>query len=68
MDINVFAKFYEILSLPFQDIEKPKRHGRMDRRENSKYHPPPTPQTQFAYKKACIMMVLGYWVHKESEI
>ena len=27
--INVFAKFYEILSLPFQDIEKPpKRHRR----------------------------------------
>ena len=22
--ISVFAKFYEILSLPFQDIEKPK--------------------------------------------
>ena len=22
MDINVFAKFYEIPSLPFQDIEK----------------------------------------------
>ena len=24
VDINVFAKFYEIPSLPFQDIEKPK--------------------------------------------
>ena len=23
MDINVFAKFYGITSLPFQDIEKP---------------------------------------------
>ena len=32
VDINVFAKFYEILSLPFQDtcIEKPKRRGRTD--------------------------------------
>ena len=28
VDINVFAKFYEILSLPFQDIEKPK-HRRL---------------------------------------
>ena len=26
--INVFAKFYEILSYPFQDIEKPKRDER----------------------------------------
>ena len=26
--INVFAKFYEIQSSPFQDIEKPKRRGR----------------------------------------
>ena len=30
VDINVFAKFYEIPSLPFQDIEKTKRHRRMD--------------------------------------
>ena len=28
MDINVFAKFYEIPSLPPQDIEKPKRRRR----------------------------------------
>ena len=40
VDINVFAKFYEILSLLFQDTEKPKRRGRMDartdeQRENS---------------------------------
>ena len=27
MDINAFAKFHEIPSLPFQDIEKPKRRG-----------------------------------------
>ena len=50
MHINVFAKFYEIPSLPFQDIEKPKCRGltnaRMDGQcENSI---PPTPQTQFA--------------------
>ena len=31
VDIDVFAKFYEIPSLPFQDIEKPKRHGQTDR-------------------------------------
>ena len=31
----MFAKFYEIPSLPFQDIEKPKRRGQMDGRENS---------------------------------
>ena len=30
MDINVFAKFYEILSLPFQETEKPKCCRRMD--------------------------------------
>ena len=28
VDINVFAKFYENPSLPFQDIDKLKRHGR----------------------------------------
>ena len=32
VDINVFAKFYEILSLPFQDIEKRKRRERTDKR------------------------------------
>ena len=30
VDINVFAKVYEIPSLPFQDIEKPKRRGLTD--------------------------------------
>ena len=40
----MFAKFYEIPSFLFQDIEKPKRHGRTSgRRENSI-----PPQTQFA--------------------
>ena len=34
VDINVFAKFYEIPSLPFQDIEKPKRRGRTDEQTN----------------------------------
>ena len=29
---NVFAKFYEILSLPFQGTEKPKRRGLSDGR------------------------------------
>ena len=50
VDINVFAKFDEIPSLPFQDIrERPKlcgwKDGWMDRHENSI---PPSPQTQFA--------------------
>ena len=46
IDINVFAKFYEIPSLPFQDIEKPKCRGRMDGQcENSIPPPPPPPQT-----------------------
>ena len=30
VNINVCAKFYEIPSLPFQDIEKPKRRREMD--------------------------------------
>ena len=30
VDIKVFDKFYEIPSLPFQDIEKPKHSGRTD--------------------------------------
>ena len=34
VDINVFAKFYEIPSLPFQDIEKRKRRGRTDEQTN----------------------------------
>ena len=50
--INVFAKFYEIPSLLFQDIEKPKRCGRtngwMDNVKTVYPHPPPTQQTQFA--------------------
>ena len=33
MDINKFAKFYEILSLPFQDIQKTKT-SRMDTQTN----------------------------------
>ena len=32
VDTNVFAKFYEIPLLPFQDIEKPKRCGRTNGR------------------------------------
>ena len=35
VDINVFAKFDEISSLPFQDIEKPKPHGRTDSRTDT---------------------------------
>ena len=31
VDINMFTKFYEIPSLPFKDIEKPKRRKRTDR-------------------------------------
>ena len=34
VDINVFAKFYEIPSLPFQDIEKPKCRRRTNRGTN----------------------------------
>ena len=30
VDINVLAKLFEIPSLPFQVIEKPKRRGRTD--------------------------------------
>ena len=35
VDINVFAKFYEIPRLPCQDIEKPNRRGRTNGHENS---------------------------------
>ena len=31
----MFAKFYEILSLSFQDIEKPKRRGRTNGRTDN---------------------------------
>ena len=34
VDINVFAKFYKIPSLPFQDIEKPKCRRRTNRGTN----------------------------------
>ena len=44
VDINVFANFYAIPSLPFQDIEKPKRHGRMD--GQTTLYPPLRPLTQ----------------------
>ena len=30
VDINVFAKFYEIPSMSFKDIVKPKHHGLTD--------------------------------------
>ena len=47
MAIYVFAKLYEILSLPFQDIEKPKhRRGTHARTDNVKTVYPQ--QTQFA--------------------
>ena len=48
VDINVFAKFYEISSLPFQDIEKPKPRGRTDvRTDNVKIvYPPPSPHKE----------------------
>ena len=39
--INVFAKFYEIPSLPFQDTEKPKRCGWMDNGKHENRIPPP---------------------------
>ena len=32
VDVNVFTKFYETPSLPFQDMEKPKLRGRTDGR------------------------------------
>ena len=32
METNVFANFYGIQWLPFQNIENPKRRGRMDGR------------------------------------
>ena len=48
VDINVFAKFYEILSLPFQDIEKPKRRGWTNARTNGQRENSIPPQTQFA--------------------
>ena len=41
MDINVFAKFHEIPSLPFQDIEKLKHCRWTDGHENS-IRPPPS--------------------------
>ena len=48
VDINVFAKFYKIPSLPFQEIEKLKCCGWTDGLENRIPHPPtPLPQTQF---------------------
>ena len=60
-DINVFAKFYVIPSLPFQDIEKPKRRGQTDGRENSI---PPPPQTQFAggiINRGMPMRIFALW-------
>ena len=55
----MFAKFYAIPSLPFQDIEKPKRRGPTDNAKTVY-----TPQTQFAggikidWKKAKIPVCL----------
>ena len=49
VDINVFAKFDEIRSLPFQDIkERPIGRGQKDRRTYVKIVYPPTPHKQFA--------------------
>ena len=54
LDINVFAKFYEIPSLPFQDIEKPYHRRWIDRLTDGRmdnvktvYTPQPPRQTQF---------------------
>ena len=52
----MFAKFYEIPSLPFQGIEKPKHRIWMDgRTDNMKTVYPP--QTQFAGSKMATMVV-----------
>ena len=40
VNINVFAKFYEITSLPVQDIEKPKPRGRTHGQRESSIPPP----------------------------
>ena len=47
MDINEFAKFYEIPSLPFQDTEKPNCGGWMD----NVNPPPPTNTVCRGYNK-----------------
>ena len=49
----MFAKFYDIPPLPFQDIEKPKRCGWTDEWMDKRMHGPrensiPPLQTQFA--------------------
>ena len=57
VNINVSAKFYEIPSLLFQDIEKPKRRGRTDGwTDNVKtvY----SPQTQFAGGIKTLVIIL----------
>ena len=53
VDINMFANFYEIPSLPFKDIEKPKRRVRTDGGTNGRtdvkaVYPPIPPHAQFA--------------------
>ena len=60
VDINVFAKFYEIPSMPFQDIEKPKRRGWMDRQcENSIPSPLPTNTICRGFNKKPLPFILN---------
>ena len=61
VDINMFAKFYEIPSLPFQDIEKPKRRGWTDgQRENSIFPPTHKHSLRGEYKNRVGSKILGY--------
>ena len=60
VDINVFAKFYEIPSMPFQDIEKPKRRGWMDGQcENSIPSPLPTNTVCRGFNKKPLPFILN---------
>ena len=66
LDINVFAKFYEIPSLTFEDTEKPKRCRWTDRRTENviTVYPPPAQQTQFAggiITKDKMAVSTSYW-------
>ena len=63
----MFAYFYEIPSLPFQDIEKPKRRGRTD--VKTIYPPTHThTQTQFAWSIIKIPHPLYYNVYLLSSM
>ena len=67
MDINAFAKFYGIQSLPFQNIEKPNRRRQTDNVKTAVYTPPPA-HKQFVGGINTVFFYIFFFYTKPNEL